>query len=222
LIIGRSRLFVAVHRGELQGAEQAADQMIETARDMDLLAWCIPLAAQVRVRLGDRRGAGGLLRELEGAPDMQQGHNYVSNLPDLVRVALEAGEPGLAAALVAVMAGRDDPELAARPDEGDLQTYPRLRYALMSARGLLKEQKGELATAAILFADAAAGWERFQTPWEHAQALLGQGRCLIALRRVDEAASALRRGREIFAQLGAKPALADAEELLGAAERLRS
>ena len=48
-------------------------------------------------------------------------------------------------------------------------------------------------------------------PCEEAQALLGQGRCLVALGKTPEAAAPLAAAREIFARLGAKPALAEAE-----------
>jgi len=64
------------------------------------------------------------------------------------------------------------------------------------------------------FADAAAGWPGFEMPYEEAQALLGQGRCLVALGRAPEAAAPLAAAREIFARLGAKPALAETGEWL--------
>jgi len=61
---------------------------------------------------------------------------------------------------------------------------------------------------------AAARWHDFGVPYEEAQALLGQGRCLVALGRAPEAAHPLEQAREIFTQLGAKPALAETEALL--------
>jgi hypothetical protein len=51
-------------------------------------------------------------------------------------------------------------------------------------------------------------------PYEEAHALLGEGRCLMALDRAPEAEPVLRQAREIFERLGAKPALAETEELL--------
>ena len=56
-------------------------------------------------------------------------------------------------------------------------------------------------------------------PYEEAQALLGQGRCLVALERAPEAAAPLAAAREIFARLGAVPALAETEEWLGRTRR---
>ena len=52
-------------------------------------------------------------------------------------------------------------------------------------------------------------------PYEEAHALLGEGRCLLALGRPqEEAAAALSAAREIFARLKAKPALAEADDRL--------
>jgi hypothetical protein len=50
-----------------------------------------------------------------------------------------------------------------------------------------------------------------------AYALLGRGRCLVALRR-PEAEETLRRARELFTALGYRPALAETEALLGQVE----
>jgi hypothetical protein len=37
--------------------------------------------------------------------------------------------------------------------------------------------------------EAADRWERFEMPWEHAQALLGKGRCLLTLGQPTQASS---------------------------------
>ena len=63
----------------------------------------------------------------------------------------------------------------------------------------------------------AAGRSAFGTPYEEAEALRGQGRCLTALGRAPEAVTPLGAAREIFARLGAKPALAETETLLSRA-----
>ena len=44
-----------------------------------------------------------------------------------------------------------------------------------------------------MFTNAAGRWERFEVPWEQAQALLGQSRCLLTLGRPTEAREPLRR-----------------------------
>ena len=84
----------------------------------------------------------------------------------------------------------------------------------LTCRALLAEARGEHEAAAAGFADAAARWHDFGVPYEEGHALLGQGRCLVALGRAPEAAAPLAAAREIFARLGAKPALAETDEWL--------
>ena len=63
-----------------------------------------------------------------------------------------------------------------------------------TTRGLLGEAEGSQEAASRQFADAAARWHRFGVPYEEAQALLGQGRCLVALGQSSGGGSAARRG----------------------------
>jgi hypothetical protein len=57
---------------------------------------------------------------------------------------------------------------------------------------------------------------------KRAHALLGRGRCLLAIGRSPEAIASLREAREIFASLDARPALAEVDGLLGGATALTS
>ena len=84
----------------------------------------------------------------------------------------------------------------------------------VTCRAPLAEARGEHETAAAGFADAAARWHGFGVPYEEGHALLGQGRCLVALGRAPEAAAPLAAAREIFARLGAKPALTETDAAL--------
>jgi class 3 adenylate cyclase len=91
---------------------------------------------------------------------------------------------------------------------------------LLVSRGMgarLKEADADLSAAAEAFARAAAGLHDFGVPYEEGHALLGQGRCLVALGRAPEAAAPLAAAREIFARLGARPALAETDEWLAKA-----
>jgi hypothetical protein len=83
-----------------------------------------------------------------------------------------------------------------------------------TVEALLAEADGRSMAAAAGFGTAAARWRGFEMPYEEAQALLGQGRCLVALGRAPEAATALNAAREIFARLRAKPALTETDELM--------
>jgi hypothetical protein len=86
-------------------------------------------------------------------------------------------------------------------------------HASCAARAQLAEAAGDVAHAAALYAEAAGRWREFGDVPERAYALLGHGRCLLS---VDRAAAKvpLATARELFASLGYKPALTEAEALL--------
>ena len=67
--------------------------------------------------------------------------------------------------------------------------------ATAAARAALTEARGESEKALDLFLDAAARWETFPFPLEQGHALVGAGRCLVALGRKDEARAGLRDDR---------------------------
>jgi class 3 adenylate cyclase/tetratricopeptide (TPR) repeat protein len=80
-----------------------------------------------------------------------------------------------------------------------------------TCRGLLAEAHGEFDAALSGFVQATAGWRDLAIPYEEAQALLGQGRCLLELGKGPKAAQPLQQAREIFERLGARPALEETE-----------
>jgi len=92
--------------------------------------------------------------------------------------------------------------------------FPLFEHTLRTVEATLAAAHGDLETAATGFADAASRWHDFEMPYEEAQALLGQGRCLTALGRAPEATPPLEAARAIFARLGAKPALEETEALM--------
>jgi class 3 adenylate cyclase/tetratricopeptide (TPR) repeat protein len=181
---------------------------VETARDsgsIDGLVQVISAAALVRLAAGHREGALELLVDLEQTPHVRGSDNYPQFLPELVRTAVAAG----------------DLALANRLASGLEPLYPYQEYALRAARAILAEAGGETEEAARLYSEAAERWEGFGVVPEQGFALLGRGRCLLALR--DPAAGeALRQAREIFATLGAVPSVAEADDLLKQATALSS
>ena len=90
------------------------------------------------------------------------------------------------------------------------------RCTMLTFTGLVKAKQGLLEDAEHCFSQAASAWRAFGDPWEAAQALRDRGRCLAALDRTIEAAPPLREAKEVFARLGARPDLAETEELLAA------
>ena len=155
-----------------------------------------PLAAAL-VAAGRSEEALALLAEVGESPAARDSLNYPAKLPAMVRTALAAG----------------DPVLAGRLADGFEPAYPEGEHALRTARAALAEAAGRLEEAAALYADAAERWAEFGTVPEQAYALLGHGRCLLALVR-DGAGEPLRRARELFASMGYEPALAETERLL--------
>ena len=90
---------------------------------------------------------------------------------------------------------------------------PMQEHALVAARAVLAEAAGDIAEASALYAEAADRWEAFGNVPELAFALLGHGRCLVALARPSPEVP-LARARELFASMGYKPALAETDGLL--------
>ncbi|HYX88951.1 MAG TPA: adenylate/guanylate cyclase domain-containing protein [Gaiellaceae bacterium] len=139
-----------------------------------------------------------LLAELERVEGFRETPYYARQLPGVLRTALALDEVELMKRLVENLGTR----------------YPLEEHALYAARAQLAERAGEHAEAAALYAEAAARWQEFGNVPERAYALLGRGRCLLAL---DEpgAQEPLREARELFASMGYQPALAETNALLG-------
>jgi hypothetical protein len=153
---------------------------------------------------GDLSTAHALLEELERIGRSK--HEYARIITDAVRTAL----------------GLRDLELAQRLAEG-LPSEPLFRgAAVLTARALIAEHESRVAEAERGFSDAAQRWRELEVPWEHAQALLGQARCLIAVGRSHEATEPLGVARDIFRSLAATPALADTNALLQRASAIVS
>ena len=191
------------HTGLMDWIQQAVAKARELG-EPQYLGGLLALAAIARTAVGEARAAAPLLTELEQVPNVRHTLDYMRSLPDLVRVAIAAGKP----------------DLGARLADGLEPVYRLDQHAAVTVRALLAEQHGKHAEAAALFMDAACLWERFEVPWEQAQALLGQGRCLVPLGRPAEAREPLRAARDIFASLGANPVLTDANRLLAEATAL--
>jgi hypothetical protein len=198
---GSVQLRLLAERGEQAQAAAAREQLVTaTARDSgepQLLALGLAATARLLLAQGRPEEAKGLLRELEQAKGTRGDPYYVSDLPELVRSALAAG----------------DPQLADRLTERVEPRTPLFEHALRAARAVLTEQAMEFAEAAPLYAEAAERWHEFGNVPERAYALLGHGRCLLALGHAG-AEVPLTEARELFKSMGYRPALAETETLL--------
>jgi hypothetical protein len=115
----------------------------------------------------------------------------------MIRTALAAGDAELAQHLVSGFEPR----------------YPLEEHVLCAARAQVAEDSGEYADAAGLYSEASERWKDFGNVPERAFALLGHGRCVLALGQLG-AEQPLRKARRLFASMGYKPALRDTEVLL--------
>jgi hypothetical protein len=141
----------------------AADELLATARESGEPALCaLTLAAGARLLLAQGRPhqANALLVELEQVVGTRSDPYYASSLPELVRTAHALGQR----------------ELAARLVDGVQPVTPLIENAISVCRAQLAEGAGDHARAAVLYAEAATGWQEFGNFPERAYALLGQGR----------------------------------------------
>jgi len=131
---------------------------------------------------GEFEEALALAREFERLARGRQMDRY-AGLPTVLRICLAAGELSLAQSLV--------------DGATDAADSPMSRHVTTTGRAILAEAHGSTEEAAILYAEAAAGWDEWGSVPERAYALLGLGRC------GDEAAA--REAEAIFQRLGAVP-----------------
>jgi hypothetical protein len=103
--------------------------------------------------------------------------------------------------------------LARRLRQSSTKTTPRNEIGRTAADAVVAEASDAPIDAARLYGDAAARWKEFGNVPEQAHALLGEGRVLLALGRPG-ATESLHAARDIFASLGYRDPLAEAEALL--------
>jgi class 3 adenylate cyclase/tetratricopeptide (TPR) repeat protein len=198
-----------LRRGQVTDAAALRDEFLPRARasgDPQVLVPALATAALIEENRGNAAAAVRFAEELE---DFTRGHamRRAQHLPDVLRVCAAAGATGLAESLL----------------EGTgVVVAPRHRHAVHAARAVLAESKGQLGQSLVLYDEAAERWAEYGFVLEQAHALLGAGRCLLALRDPERAAQSLRKAREIFESLGARPLVAEAEPLLEQAAALAS
>ncbi|HXG25987.1 MAG TPA: AAA family ATPase, partial [Candidatus Binatia bacterium] len=168
-------------------------------RDPQDLGPALAAAAALRRALGDVAGATDLIAELERVTRGRDPSQRVHELPHAARLCRIGGRMDIAEALIPA---RRAP------------TYVRAKLCLTSGRALLAEARGEHDAAAALQAEAAAGWHAFGCPNEEAHALLGRGRCLVALGRAADAETSVVEARAIGARLASTEIGAEAASLL--------
>ena len=144
----------------------------------------------------------GLAAVRESVPSCPQ---HSLSLPSELRTAVALGDLDLARRLAAKT-------VASRPLDS---------HALVLLAALEAEHEGRLEKAAGRYAEAASRWRAFGAPYEEVYARLGEGRCLAALGRGEDACAPLRRAARVFRRLGAAPALSQTLRVLESSDLRR-
>ena len=110
-------------------------------------------------------------------------------------------------------ASEDDLERLEEAVHRSTATFRDEEAAYAACEGILAEHHGDPRQASERFAAASELWTPFSV-FERGQALLGAGRCKLALREDEMARDFLEHARTIFRELGARPSLDEAETLL--------
>jgi class 3 adenylate cyclase/tetratricopeptide (TPR) repeat protein len=197
-----ARALALYELGDVARASVEAQHALAAARELDApiaLVIASSPAAACAIAQGVPRTARALLEPLTEWDDRRSSEEYLSRMPGLVRSALAAG----------------DLELATRLANGASEALPLYAQASIASRAQLTEAQGDPRQATTQFADAAMRLHGFGARLEQAYALLGQGRCLVALG--EPAESPLRRARALFEAMGARPRVAECDSLLTAA-----
>jgi class 3 adenylate cyclase/tetratricopeptide (TPR) repeat protein len=193
-------LTTQLNQGNTDDASSRADWLLDTARELasaDSSVVALAAAAAARLATGQPDQARALLEELDQTAGAHVSINYATRLPAMVRTALAAGDPTLAHTLT----NRLQPH------------FPLHHHTLTTCHAQLAEHAGDHTHAATLYTDAAQRWHQFGNVPEHAHALLGHGRSLLALGH-PAAEQPLTQARELFKSMGYKPALAETDTLL--------
>jgi class 3 adenylate cyclase/tetratricopeptide (TPR) repeat protein len=194
---------VLLHRGVADREGMVEGRILPRAREIgdgQVLVPTFRVAALGRMARGDEAGAVDLVRELdELLRDRPGPRSWILN--GAARVCLAAEEAGLLRSLI---------------DQG-VEYLTRDRNSMASARATLAEIEGDHERAWAGYQDVADRWEAFPAVLEHGLALMGVGRCLLALGGRSQGTERLRAARERFSALKAALMVAEVDDLLARA-----
>jgi tetratricopeptide (TPR) repeat protein len=196
-----SRAKVHALRGEVAEAVLLEEEFLPRVRILhraEFLAPALTTGALLEHRRGHETMAIDLLEEFV-RETREHASFRLEFLPDAARVLAAAGRGDRLASLV-----------AGEPHTPNVRT----RTALATARAVAAEAAGDLQGAAERYGACAAAWLAYGSIPERAHALLGEGRCRLALGQAG-GAELLREARGVFLDLGAAPSVGAVDDLLG-------
>ncbi|MBA3401327.1 MAG: AAA family ATPase [Actinobacteria bacterium] len=191
-------VWVHARTGATEAAVGMIPELLEFGRssdDQQLLVPALVVAGVAALAAGRRDEAARLAEEATAQSPYWRMHFAA----EAARVAVDAGRPDIAERYLDQL----EPRL------------PRHRNAVLTAGAVFAEARGDLASAAEQFAQAAEDWGGYGFVLERGHALLGRGRCLLQLGDQLEGVSCVNSARSIFAELGARPLVAECDALLG-------
>jgi class 3 adenylate cyclase len=195
---------VLARRGNPRAAASIVADLLPKARagnDMQLLAPGLSSAALVARALDDIDGALGHVRELIDVSRASSDRHRSLFLPELTRLCASAGAFDLAR------------ELA----DGVTADLGRIGCARTAAHAELAEAEGRTPEAVELHAESQRRWRDFGEVPGLAAALLGEGRCLVALGRAGSD-TPLTEASKLYASLGDVAGQAVVTDLLAQAQ----
>ena len=244
--LGRAGLaFSLWEQGSLVKAEAAIRSSIaafEAAGDLSGIPNLRGALMQLATLRGDTAEASGLAATLETDPHLEDSPDSPGTLAAIARAYAEAGDLEGAKRVLARMATQEigtayrgleirdaviamlaigDRDAAARLVGGSDDPRPYGLGTQHQARALVAEADGDTELAVTEFGTAAAILEPLSVP-NHAQALLGQGRCLVALGRGDAAIAPLKEARDLAVRMGTRPWIAEASGVLAQLEGIET
>ena len=125
-------------------------------------------------------------------------------LPAVVEIEVAAGD--LDAARRAVVELREAARRA---------PIPMLAATVSAAEARVHLAEGDSSEALRAARDAVAAWRALGTPYERARSMVIAGQALLELGDRESALAEFRGAREVFIELGADPALAELEDVMG-------
>ncbi len=189
-LVAPEKARILTYRGRPDEAWALISPYLPRARDIldpQILVRSLVAAAAAALGCGDRAGTVALMHELMSMPSPWDIRYWA--LPEGARLLVEAG----------------DPEMARRLVEGDgtEAALPSVRQAGDYGRAVIIEADGRHREALPLYRAAAAWYGGRASIYHEAQALVGVGRCELALGQAAEAAADLQAAGETFDRLGA-------------------
>ncbi len=198
------KALVLARRGDPRAASSIIGDLLVKARasnDMQLLAPGLASAALIAAALADLEAAMGHVRELIDVSRGRSDRHRSLFLPELTRLCASA----------------DALDLAHELSAGLTADLGRIGCARTAGAAELAEAENHTPEALELHAEAERRWRDYGSVPGLAAALLGAGRCLVALGRAGAAAAPLAAANELYASLGDVVGEAEVGKLLAPA-----